>query len=38
MIIQSILKEFAEGAVTTEKCRLFHKFVILKQNEYFLQL
>ena len=32
------LNEFTEGAVTTEKGRLFHSFVILTLNEYFLGL
>ena len=32
------LNEFTEGAVTTENGRLFHTFVILRQNEYFLRL
>jgi len=32
------LNEFTEGAVTTEKGRLFHIFVILIRNEYFLIL
>jgi len=32
------LNELTEGAVTTENGRLFHTFVILMLNEYFLRL
>jgi len=36
MIPQYILNEFNEGAVTTEKGRLFHTFAILILNKYFV--
>jgi len=31
MFIKSVLNELTEGAVTTEKGRLFHTFVILNE-------